>query len=239
MDWLDEALREHFTAGAAPRALAARTLRHRHNGGGDLARVLDRLQVEATERGVSRITLGRGHGRRATAPAAARRHVEQAREELHEYLAGRRAFFAVPVDLGGVAPFQARVLAEAARIPFGGVASYAALAERVGRPRAARAVGNALGANPVPLIVPCHRVVRGDGTWGHYAFGGRLKTALLRLERDTPALVGCATTRIVCRRGCPHEQRVREDRRVVFASVADAASVGYRPCRVCRPARTA
>src|SRR5947208_127626 len=103
----------------------------------------------------------------------------------------------------------------------------------------ARAVGNALGANPVPVIVPCHRIVRGDGTWGHYAFGGAMKTQLLRLERTTPSLIGCTSTRIICRRGCAHEQRVGEANRVVFASVADAASVGYRPCRVCRPAAAA
>ena len=87
----------------------------------------------------------------------------------------------------------------------------------------------------MPVIVPCHRVIRGDGSWGHYAFGGEMKTRLLALERATPALVGCASTRIVCRRGCPHEQRVGEANRVVFASVPDARSVGYRPCRACRP----
>jgi O-6-methylguanine DNA methyltransferase len=161
--------------------------------------------------------------------------VERAREELGEYLAGRRAFFEVPVDLAGVPAFQARVLDAARRIPFGLVTSYAELARRIGHPRAARAVGNALGANPVPLIVPCHRVVRGDGTWGHYVFGGDLKTRLLALERATPALVGCTSTRIVCRHGCRHEQRVAEANRVVFAAVEDARSVGYRPCRVCRP----
>jgi O-6-methylguanine DNA methyltransferase len=232
MNRLDETLRAHFAPVVPPRGLAA----PRRHAGEDLGPLLDRLRVEATARGVARVTLGGG----AAAPAdrAARRHAVQAVEELREYLGGRRTFFDVPLDLGGLAPFQARVLAEAARIPFGGVTSYAALAARVGRPRAARAVGNALGANPVPLLVPCHRVVRGDGTWGHYVFGGRLKTALLRLERDTPALVGCTTTRIVCRHGCPHEQRVREDRRVVFASVADAAGVGYRPCRACRPELT-
>lgn len=240
MDWLDDTLRAHFAPTGAPPALGARVRRALAAHGDDaLARVLDRLRVEATPRGVARVTLGRGGPAAPAADRAARRHVAQAREELREYLTGRRTFFDVPVDLAGVAPFQARVLAEAARIPFGGVTSYAALAARVGHPRAARAVGNALGANPVPLLVPCHRVVRGDGTWGHYVFGGRLKTALLRLERETPALVGCTTTRIVCRHGCPHEQRVREDRRVVFASVADAVDVGYRPCRVCRPARAA
>jgi hypothetical protein len=78
-------------------------------------------------------------------------------------------------------------------------------------------------------------VIRGDGTWGHYAFGAALKTRLLQLERTTPLLVGCVSTRIVCRRGCRHEQRIAEHGRVVFASVADATSVGYRPCEVCRP----
>jgi hypothetical protein len=58
----------------------------------------------------------------------------------------------------------------------------------------------------VPVIVPCHRIIRGDGTWGHYAFGGEMKTQLLRLERSTPAIIGCTSTRIVCRRGCAHEQ---------------------------------
>src|SRR5439155_11297583 len=85
-----------------------------------------------------------------------------------------------------------------------------------------------LARNPVPVIVPCHRVVREDGSWGHYAFGHAMKTLLLTLERATPVLVGSTTTRIVCRRGCPHEQRVADSNRVVFASVPDARSVGYR-----------
>jgi methylated-DNA-[protein]-cysteine S-methyltransferase len=188
--------------------------------------------VEASERGIARLLYGRG---RDVATGRGRRHAEQARQELAEYLAGRRTFFTVPVDLAGVGEFQGRVLTEANRIPFGLVTSYADLARRIGHPRAARAVGNALGANPVPVIVPCHRVIRGDGSWGHYAFGGALKTRLLELERTTPVLVGCTSTRIVCRRGCAHEQRIQENGRVVFASVADATGVGYRPCKVCKP----
>lgn len=227
---IDAALADYFRP-AAPPGLARRVLRGLHAEATDLAGLAERLRIEATERGVSRIRLDGGTP--ATAPA--RRVAEQARREIAEYLDGRRAFFTVPVDLAGVGEFQARVLDEARRIAFGEVVSYTELARRIGHPRAARAVGNALGANPVPVIVPCHRVVRGDGTWGHYLFGERLKTRLLMLERSTPALVGCQTTRIVCRRGCAHEQRVREDRRIVFASVEDAESVGYRPCRACRP----
>ena len=229
MDWIDDALADYFAAAMAP-AGVARRLASRLAGPAPLEALADRLEVEASERGVTRVRLGAGgaHG--------PRRLVERARQELTEYLAGRRTFFSVPVDLGGVPPFQARVLAAAGRIPFGEVVAYATLGSRIGHPRAARAVGNALAANPVPLLLPCHRVVRGDGSWGHYALGASLKTRLLQLERRTPALVGCTTTGIVCRRGCAHEQRMREDHRVVFASLDDARQVGYRACRACHPA---
>jgi O-6-methylguanine DNA methyltransferase len=231
MDRTDETLRALFAV-EAPRTLGERVRAALRAPAPGLEALADRFHFDASDRGITRLAYGRG---RDTAAGRARRHVEQAREELTEYLAGRRTFFTVPVDLGGVAEFQDRVLAEARRIPFGEVESYAALARRIGHPRAARAVGNALGANPVPVLVPCHRVIRGDGTWGHYAFGAALKTRLLALERATPLLVGCESTRIVCRRGCAHEQRIGEHGRVVFAAVADAASVGYRPCKVCRP----
>jgi len=231
MDRIDTLLSEFFKPDAPPK-LSERLLGALTTRPACLEKLADRFRIDATERGVARLYPGRGdHG----SSARARAHAERARQELREYLAGRRTFFTVAVDLAGIGDFQARVLAEANRIGFGEVDSYAALARRVGHPRAARAVGNALGANPVPVIVPCHRIVRGDGTWGHYAFGGAMKTQLLRLERTTPALIGCTSTRIICRRGCAHEQRVGETNRIVFASVADAASVGYRPCRVCRP----
>ena len=231
MDRTDEMLRPLFAV-RAPSTLPERVRAALRTPAPTLEALADRFHFEATDRGVCRLAYGRG---RDVATGRGRRHVEQARAELAEYLAGRRTFFTVPVDLTAVAGFQDRVLAEARRIPFGAVSSYATLARRIGHPRAARAVGNALGANPVPVLVPCHRVIRGDGTWGHYAFGAALKTRLLELERTTPLLVGCESTRIVCRRGCPNEQRIAEHRRVVFASVADAAGVGYRPCRVCHP----
>lgn len=231
MDTLDSRLKEFFTPAAPPRL--ARRLLERRAPAPDLSPLAGRFTIEATDHGIRRLAYGRG---RDVASRGGRRHLERAREELAEYLAGRRTYFGVPVDLE-VPPFQAKVLAGAGRVPFGEVTSYAELARQIGHPRAARAVGNALGANPLPIFLPCHRVVRGDGTWGHYVFGGALKTRLLALERATPALVGCATTRILCRRGCAHEQRIAEPNRIVFASVADATGVGYRPCRGCRPER--
>ena len=233
METLDTRLWTFFTPSPPPR-LAERALARRA-APPDLSPLVSRFVIEATDRGVRRLAYRRG---RDTATRAGRRHVERARGELAEYLAGRRTFFSVPLDLE-VPPFQASVLKEAARVPFGDVASYAELARRIGHPRAARAVGNALGANPVPIFLPCHRIVRGDGTWGHYVFGGALKTRLLALERRTPALVGCATTRILCRHGCAHEQRIAEPNRIVFAAVDDAVGIGYRPCRACRPDQAA
>lgn len=229
MDTLDTRLKEFF-APTPPSRLAHRVL-GRLSPPPDLSPLIDRFAIEASDRGVRKLAYGRG---RDVATGRGRRHLERAREELGEYLAGARTFFTIPMDLE-VPPFQAKVLAAADRVPFGDVTSYAELARRIGHPRAARAVGNALGANPVPIFLPCHRIVRGDGTWGHYAFGAALKTRLLALERATPALVGSATTRIVCRHGCPAEQRIAESNRIVFASVDDAAGVGYRPCRRCRP----
>ena len=234
MDTIDTMLREYFDASLAPAGLGERLARRPGPAAPiDPERMASRFRIEAGERGIRRLTVTRGDG----GVVGDRRHAERARRELVEYLTGRRTFFSVPVDLSAVPEFQAKVLAAAARIPYGEVVAYATLAERVGHPRAARAVGNALGANPVPVIVPCHRIIRGDGTWGHYAFGPRMKTALLALERATPALVGCATTRIVCRRGCAHEQRIAERHRIVFASVVDASTVGYRPCHLCHPGR--
>ena len=240
MDQLDDLLAEFFNPAVAPANLAARV--RRVPSGGDPAADVARFHIAATDDGVSRLVYGPGGD--AGASSTARRLAARARVELAEYLAGVRTFFSVPVDFTGMGDFQHRVLAEAARIPFGDTRSYAELARAIGHAKASRAVGNALGANPVPLIVPCHRVIRGDGTWGNYAFGAKMKTALLTLERTTPALVGSATTRIVCRKGCTHEQRIQEGNRVVFASVEDARTVGYRPCKICsgggsgpRPAR--
>jgi O-6-methylguanine DNA methyltransferase len=232
MDKFETMLRDYFDASRVPAEVVTRLARPARGGARlDAERTAARFVIEAGERGVRRI----GYASTRGGTIGDRRQAERAREELAEYLAGARTFFSVPVDLSGIPKFQGDVLAAASRIPYGDTTSYAALAEAVGRPRAARAVGNALGANPVPIIVPCHRIIRGDGSWGHYAFGASMKTALLTLERDTPALVGSDTTHIVCRHGCSHEQRIHERHRVVFASVGDARGVGYRPCRSCRP----
>lgn len=91
-------------------------------------------------------------------------------------------------DLQDVSPFTRRVLEETAKIERGQTRSYQWLARRIGMPQAARAVGNALGSNPVPLAIPCHRIVRGDGSLGGYAFGPQMKRSLLEHEGALHAL---------------------------------------------------
>lgn len=109
-------------------------------------------------------------------------HLEPAERQLLEYFERRRAEFDLPVDLSLLTPFQQAVLDAATRLGFGEVATYTDIARRIGRPAASRAVGNALGRNPIAIVVPCHRVVRTDGSLGGYTGGLQYKEALLDIE---------------------------------------------------------
>jgi methylated-DNA-[protein]-cysteine S-methyltransferase len=102
--------------------------------------------------------------------------------QIDDYFAGRRRRFDLPIDLQLAHGFRLAVLTRLREVAYGTTASYAALAEAVGHPRAMRAVGSACATNPLPLVVPCHRVVRSDGTIGQYLGGSEAKRALLALE---------------------------------------------------------
>lgn len=231
-DEFEQMLAEYFRPAPIPAALAGAVVRRATSAQREANALLERLAVQATPRGVSLIRVGR---QEATGSGAAARWIDRAHAELREYVAGQRTFFSVQLDLSNAPAFQVEVLNAARRIPFGEARAYAWVAEQIGNPRAVRAVGTALGRNPVPFLLPCHRVLKSDGTAGGYIFGTAVKEGLLALERRVPVLEGCTTTRIVCRVGCSSGQRMKPEHRVVFASVDDAASVGYRPCRVCRP----
>ena len=110
------------------------------------------------------------------------RKVAQAARELEQYFAGRRRVFDVPLDWSLVGPYARRVLRATARIPFGKVSTYREVAGKAGNPAASRAAGNALGSNPIPVVVPCHRVLRTGGGLGGYGGGLDVKEHLLRLE---------------------------------------------------------
>jgi methylated-DNA-[protein]-cysteine S-methyltransferase len=135
---------------------------------------------ESAERSLE--ALARRHSPRIVASRAA---VEPWERELDEYFAGRRHRFEAPLDWQQMAPFQRRVLRATAAIPFGATSTYGGVAAQAGSPRAQRAAGNALGANPLPIIVPCHRVLRSGGAMGGYTGGVQRKHYLLELEGVT------------------------------------------------------
>jgi methylated-DNA-[protein]-cysteine S-methyltransferase len=116
--------------------------------------------------------------------------LELAAREIDEYFAGRRTRFDLPLDLRLATGFRRLVLTCLPGIGYGTTASYAALAAAAGHPRAVRAAGTACATNPLPVVVPCHRVIRSDGTLGGYAGGAAVKQALLTLESAGPRLSG-------------------------------------------------
>jgi methylated-DNA-[protein]-cysteine S-methyltransferase len=113
--------------------------------------------------------------------------LDEVRRELDEYFVGRRQAFDLPLDLR-VAPFHEQVLRELARVPYGRVDTYGHLATLVGRPRAARAVGTVMNRNPIPIVLPCHRIVGANGSLTGYGGGLPAKRLLLELEGATLAL---------------------------------------------------
>lgn len=111
--------------------------------------------------------------------------LDEVRRELDEYFGGKRRRFDFKIDWRLMGPFQQKVLKATYRIPFGKVATYKDVATKAGAPKGSRAAGNALGANPIPIVVPCHRVVRAGGGLGGYTGGLHRKEFLLELEGVT------------------------------------------------------
>jgi methylated-DNA-[protein]-cysteine S-methyltransferase len=113
---------------------------------------------------------------------AAPRRLDEPRRELDEYFAGRRKRFGLPVDWGLTRGFARRILQATAKIPYGATATYKQMAAQAGSPRASRAAGNALGSNPIPIVVPCHRILHSGGGLGGYTGGLEKKRLLLGVE---------------------------------------------------------
>jgi O-6-methylguanine DNA methyltransferase len=150
-------------------------------------------------------------------------------------------------DLRGLSEFERAVLLKALEIPSGEVRPYSWIAREIGHPGAVRAAGSALAKNPVPLLIPCHRVVRSDGHIGNYSLGGaRNKRRLLEVEGAQPELLerlaasgirylGNAEARHFCYPTCGGIESLVRSNKVRFHSELEAIAAGYHPCGDCRP----
>jgi len=200
---------------------------------------VDRAEDDAAFEQRFRRMIGRPLRRAVALPEALARAIGQR-------LAGdRRAN--LPLDLRGRSEFERAVWLKALEIPHGEVRPYGWIAAEIGRPGAVRAVGTALAHNPVPLVVPCHRVVRSDGLLGNYSLGGPgVKRDILASEGLDPGeleslararirYLGSDTTRIYCLPSCHQARRITASHRVAFSSARASEAAGYRACRRCRP----
>jgi methylated-DNA-[protein]-cysteine S-methyltransferase len=198
---LERMLREAPAAADLDRAVEGVLARAEREGLVDLAYAsvdspFGELLLAQTDRGIVKLALPthRGHGRSRDAVLEelaenvsprileSPKRLDRARRELDAYFEGKLHEFSLPVDWRLSRGFTNKVLHQVARIPYGQTRSYGEVARRAGNPRAFRAAGTACGHNPVPLIVPCHRVVQSSGAPGNYGGGPEMKRALLSLE---------------------------------------------------------
>lgn len=203
-DALTDALDALYAAGPAPETerRAARALREVLAAGplyyATLPHTaLGEMHIAVSERGLAAVDFGvpegtfleELHARTGRPVLASDERTRRAAAQLREYLDGLRTDFDLPVDLESLTDFQRQVLLAARQVPRGKVATYGQIARNIGRPRAARAVGQALGRNPVPVVIPCHRVIASDGSLGGYSGGGGLASKRLLLQLEGARLI--------------------------------------------------
>jgi O-6-methylguanine DNA methyltransferase len=167
-------------------------------------------------------------------------------EEIRRFVAGNRAALKHEIDLSLVeSDFKRRALTRLRKVPLGSVVTYQGLAVAVGAPDGQRAIGNAMGSNPVPIYVPCHRVIKSDLSIGNYGGGVDRKLKLLRAEgfavgKDlrvpARAVMGHQRTHIFCRPECSAAKRADIGGCYIYADSERARSAGLRACKICHPA---
>jgi len=165
-------------------------------------------------------------------------------DQICRFMAGDRTALGYHADLSLVqGDFQRRALERLMEVPLGAVVTYQALAARIGAPHAQRAVGNAMATNPIPIYVPCHRVVRSDGVVGQYGGGTKSKVELLRTEgfaienQRIPehAVYGHRKTAIFCKPECAAAHRADPNNFLIFACSKTARTAGLKACELCLP----
>lgn len=167
-------------------------------------------------------------------------------DEIRRFVAGDRAALKHEIDLSLVeSDFKRRALTKLRKVPLGSVVTYQGLAAAVGAPDGQRAIGNAMGSNPVPIYVPCHRVIKSDLSIGNYGGGVDRKLKLLRAEgfavgKDlrvpARAVMGHQRTHIFCRPECSAAKRANVGRCYIYADSEGARNAGLRACKICHPA---
>ena len=253
-DLPEEIIEEILLRSSAKLDKALERIRRPHAAVGVVKTNLGNLLVAKSDRGIILnhyieeaidVTVALAKLRLQFDPVEDRAAVSGVGEEINRYLDGQTKALRHPTDLALVVnPFQKKVLAKLQAVPRGALISYQGLGAAVGCASSARAVGNALHNNPVPVYVPCHRVISSDGRIGGYGGGAGRKLRLLRSEGfalgdravRVPEVVvwGHKTTRIYCRTSCRAAVRGRE-RMLFFADHKAARQAGLRPCKICRP----
>jgi O-6-methylguanine DNA methyltransferase len=167
--------------------------------------------------------------------------------EIERHLAGdREAIAHRPIDLSlVVSPFQRRALSRLRDVPAGSVVTYQALAAAIGSPSSQRAVGTTMASNPLPIYIPCHRVIKSDGKIGNYGGGVERKLKLLRAEGfevdrgeriSAHVVYGHWQSRIFCKPTCSAVHRAERKKWIIFNDSGRARGAGMRACKICRPA---
>jgi methylated-DNA-[protein]-cysteine S-methyltransferase len=167
-------------------------------------------------------------------------------DEIRRFVAGDRTALKHDIDLSLVeSDFKRRALTKLCKVPLGSVVTYQGLAAACGAPDGQRAIGNAMGSNPVPIYVPCHRVIKSDLSIGNYGGGVERKLKLLRAEgfavgKDlrvpARAVMGHQQTHIYCRPECSAAKRAKVGRFYIYADPERARTAGLRACKICHPA---
>jgi methylated-DNA-[protein]-cysteine S-methyltransferase len=192
------------TAELPPLPVLPQKTAHRDAAYGTIESPIGELFVAVSDEGVCEIGFGwmddetgfeNRLAHRGFNPMRNQTRIGEIADELNEYFSGKRNHFAVPLDFSGLTPFSRAVLDATANVPFGETRTYQQIASAIGSPGASRAVGNALNKNPIPLIIPCHRILPTGKGIGKYAGGTEAKQRLLTLEGAIPATTSLSYTR--------------------------------------------
>lgn len=254
-DSISEAQLDAMVAQTRPRIeRAMKILRRPQARVGLIASPIGSLLVAESDRGLATIHFMTMDGAEGTLEKLRKKFelveneasIERVGAEINRFFEGDQTVMERRVDLSMVeSEFQVRALTTLRKVPSGAVITYQALAAAVGNPDSQRAIGNTMATNPVPLVIPCHRVIRSDGTIGNYGGGVANKLKLLRLEGfevgsdmrlPSRAVMGHRRTHIFCRPSCSAAKRADSNQVLIFADAACAGHAGLRPCKLCRPA---